>query len=78
MEIKHKVTGSLVMMVGEFSSVELELLLSLAIVSFGIKGNGIMHKTIGETFDLVPDSTFSAIADYQFASASVGCLLLLL
>jgi len=78
MEVKHKVTGNLVMAVGEISSVEVELIIACFIVYFGYSGNEVMQKSFGEHFGIEKDSTFYAIADYRFTSASVGSVLILL
>jgi phosphatidylglycerophosphate synthase len=78
MEVKHKVTGSLVMAVGEISSVEVELLIASLLIYFGYYGNELMQKSFGEHFGIEKDSTFYAISDYRFSSATVGSILILL
>ena len=56
MEMKYTITGELVMAVGEFSSVECELLFSLALVFFGIYGSEGLQKTVGQSFGIASGS----------------------
>lgn len=52
MEMRYVITGELVMQVGELSSVEVELLFSLAAIYMGIYGNEGLQNTIGQTFGI--------------------------
>lgn len=68
-EIRFKITKSLVMVVGEISSVEVELMLSSFFVIFGYYGNECLQKSIGDTFGLEADSNFALIAPYRVSYA---------
>ena len=68
-EIRFKITKSLVMLVGEISSVEIELMLSSFFVIFGYYGNECLQKSIGEQFGLEADSNFALIAPYRLSYA---------
>ena len=73
-EIRYKVCNTLVMVVGEISSVEVELILSLAFIFTGIYGSDGLQKTFGEHFEIDSDSSsvFTILAPYRFSSL-LGC-----
>ena len=73
-EIRYKVCNSLVMVVGEISSVEVEIILSLSFVFTGIYGSDGLQKTFGEHFEIDADSSsvFTILAPYRFSSI-LGC-----
>jgi len=68
MEIKYNITGELVMAVGEFSSVEFELLFSILSISYGVFGNAGMYKTIGESLGIASGSAcpLHIVCEYQW------------
>ena len=72
MEIRYKICNSLVMVVGELSSVEVEMMLSLCFLFGGYYGCESLQKSVGEQFELEQDSYFAIIAQYRVASV-LGC-----
>ena len=52
MEMRNKITGTLVMNIGELSPVELELAFTIALVLPGIFGNEILGHTIGQSLGI--------------------------
>lgn len=77
MELKNKLCGSLVMILGEISAVEIELLLSIILSLSGIYGTDFLQKPIGQTFALQDDSYLSSLAEYP-ASKLIGLVFLCL
>ena len=73
-EIRYKVCSTLVMVVGEISSVEVELILSLAFVFTGVYGSDGLQKTFGDHFEIDSDSSsvFTILAPYRISSL-LGC-----
>ena len=61
MEIKFKLCGNLVMIMGELSIVEIELILSTLLCLFGYYG----HDHLQQTLDIGDDSYFASIAGYR-------------
>ena len=56
MEMRYKMTGQLVMNLGDFSSVELELIVSITLVLQGIFGNEYLSSTVGESLGIAAGS----------------------
>ena len=76
MEIKFYVTGSLVMLVGELSSVEVELTLSSILFFawyFGCQG---LQDTVAQKFELSEDSLLATIGDNRLATI-IGAIITL-
>ena len=73
-EIRYKICNSLTMVIGEISSVEAELIFSLAFAFTGIYGSDGLQKTFGEHFEIDADSSsvFKILAPYRFSSL-LGC-----
>ena len=74
MEIRYKICKALVMLVGEISSVEIEIMISLIFIFGGIYGGDGLQKSFGEHFEIESDSTsvFAVLAPYRLSSI-LGC-----
>ena len=66
MEMKNTITGELVMQIGEFGPVELELIFSCLLWYLGIYGNDGMFKTVRQSYgsEIAPEF----IADYKWTT----------
>lgn len=79
MEMRFKITGSLVMAIGEMGPVELEFAFSLALILQGIFGNDYLLMTVGESLGIPSGSAcpLHAAVDVYWRTI-LGCFLFLM
>jgi phosphatidylglycerophosphate synthase len=65
MELKYVITGQLVMVVGELSSIEFEIIFSTILLLMGIFGNEGLSSTIGSTFGIAAGSESALHVIYE-------------
>lgn len=78
MEMRNKITGNLVMNVGELSPCELELMFSISLILSGIFGTEFLGKTPGDYLGIPPGSKcpLHVVCEYQLRDIW-GCFLFL-
>ena len=78
MEMRNKITGNLIMNVGELSPCELELMFSISLILSGIFGTEFLGKTPGDYLGIPPGSKcpLHVVCEYQLRDIW-GCFLFL-